>query len=72
MMCHIKKNLLLSLLKTKGHSLNTFSKKANVDIKTLYKFNNGLPINKVKATTIFNVLKQLPKGDMTDEFETLK
>ena len=72
MMCHIKKDLLLSLLETKGHTLNSFSKEANVDYKTLRKFNDGLSINKVKAKKIFNVLKQLSTGDMTDEFKTLK
>ena len=72
MMCHIKKDLLLSLLKTKGHSFNSFAKEVDVDAKTLRKFNNGLSINKVKADKIFNVLKQLPTGDITDEFETLK
>ena len=71
MMCRIKKNLLLSLLEAKGHTLNTFTKEADISYKTLCKFNDGLSINKVKAEKILNVLKQLPTGDMTAEFEVL-
>tara|TARA_R100000773_G_C4152856_1_gene74112 strand:- start:40 stop:267 length:228 start_codon:yes stop_codon:yes gene_type:complete len=70
MMCRIKKNLLSSLLKERGHSFNSFAKEVGVDAKTLRKFNDGLSINKVKAEKILNTLKQMPKNqdDLTDKF----